>query len=133
MAAETALGPEPSRTLSVDLISVVQQTGCDPLTVPFNPALDERCVQYMTNSANWESLAVLAPAYDERTVKFKLKFKHHPLQGIMKLPQQYGTLPQEQLNFMVRCAFKADVATFSSSPKSFKHFRELYSSIQHLG
>jgi len=70
---------------------VFAASGCDLFTVPFNPMHDTRCLASLTNMSlwDWESLKPMSQEYDERTVKFKLRFKGVPhLQAIIKTPQK---------------------------------------------
>eukprot|EP00758_Cryptobia_borreli_P004338 Tbor_TRINITY_DN4317_c0_g2::TRINITY_DN4317_c0_g2_i1::g.7666::m.7666 len=69
-------------------------TGCDLITVPFNPEKDERCLKYMSNQSNWEDLRPLSMSEDQRTVKFEVVFTSIPEAGgirlltMIKVPQR---------------------------------------------
>ncbi|KEG11228.1 hypothetical protein DQ04_02841100 [Trypanosoma grayi] len=54
---------------------VKEATGCDTLSVPFNPRRDKRCVEFMTNISNWQELVPIAQSEDQRTIKFGIIFK----------------------------------------------------------
>ncbi|ESL07895.1 hypothetical protein TRSC58_04411 [Trypanosoma rangeli SC58] len=73
-------------------------TGCDALSVPFNPLRDRRCINFMTNSPNWGELVPISQSADQRTIKFGIVFNpihdasgeviEQPLETIVKVPQR---------------------------------------------
>ncbi|RNF27245.1 uncharacterized protein Tco025E_00436 [Trypanosoma conorhini] len=73
-------------------------TGCDALSVPFNPRQDRRCINFMTNSSNWGELVPISQSMDQRTIKFGIVFNsirdasgeviQQPLETIIKVPQR---------------------------------------------
>eukprot|EP01063_Lacrimia_lanifica_P036367 TRINITY_DN7190_c0_g1_i1.p1 TRINITY_DN7190_c0_g1~~TRINITY_DN7190_c0_g1_i1.p1 ORF type:complete len:451 (+),score=143.11 TRINITY_DN7190_c0_g1_i1:80-1432(+) len=79
-----SLGGAPSE----DYLGMVSRTGCDVFHVPFNPALDEKCIEYMSNAENWRSIEVVKQTNDARTLKFTLAMKEPLLKVLAKLPQK---------------------------------------------
>eukprot|EP01062_Namystynia_karyoxenos_P053257 TRINITY_DN4305_c1_g1_i1.p1 TRINITY_DN4305_c1_g1~~TRINITY_DN4305_c1_g1_i1.p1 ORF type:complete len:816 (+),score=264.68 TRINITY_DN4305_c1_g1_i1:109-2448(+) len=77
-------GPDPAPHFA----AAAEATGCDMLTVPFRAESDERCLAYMANQSNWADLRPMTQKFDERTVKFKVRFRHKPLRAIIKVPQR---------------------------------------------
>ncbi|AAZ12235.1 hypothetical protein, conserved [Trypanosoma brucei brucei TREU927] len=81
---------------------VKEVTGCDSLSVPFNPLHDSRCINFMTNSSNWLDVVPIGQNVDQRTIKFRLLFKplrinasysvEYPLETFVKVPQKYFVL-----------------------------------------
>ncbi|EAN94244.1 hypothetical protein C3747_4g765 [Trypanosoma cruzi] len=73
-------------------------TGCDMLSVPFNPRQDQRCINFLTNASNWKELVPIAQTKDQRTIKFSIVFNpiwvadggfiEQPLETIIKVPQR---------------------------------------------
>ena len=88
----------------------VEATGCDLLSVPFNPASDDKCIAYMLNRDNWKELRPLPMEFDQRTVKFEIVFKPvgngitTQLATMIKVPQRM--FPYE--SFSEVAAFHAD-------------------------
>ena len=68
---------------------LLEATGCDLFTVPFNPAHDERCLKLLADSEHWDEMRPMTQKYDERTIKFKVTFKADKrLKAIVKVPQK---------------------------------------------
>jgi hypothetical protein len=65
-----------------------RSTGCDVMTIPFNPTSDEACIRYMTDVTKWNELVPLAMRFDARTIKFQVKFADRNLHSILKVPQR---------------------------------------------
>ena len=69
-----------------------QRTGCDIMQVPFDPTNDKRCIDYLTDTSNWQELKPLPQKFDERTIKFTVNFKSidgaSPLASVLKVPQK---------------------------------------------
>jgi hypothetical protein len=67
-------------------------TGCNILRVPFDPAEDKRCIEYLTDLKHWKALITLDQKYDARTIKFKVEFPMDlspiPLSSVLKVPQR---------------------------------------------
>eukprot|EP00667_Euglena_gracilis_P009074 EG_transcript_9200 len=74
--------------VSLSVLEVVWQTGCDVFGIPTNFSLGARCVQYMGNFTNWKEVVPMMALFDERTIKFRIHFKNKPLQAILKVPQR---------------------------------------------
>jgi hypothetical protein len=79
---------------------VFELTGCNNINVPFLIGEDQRCIEYLTNMANWKELKPLPMEFDQRTIKFEAVFhalrlqdgQHrsggHLVKSIMKVPQR---------------------------------------------
>eukprot|EP00759_Apiculatamorpha_spiralis_P031358 PhF_6_TR33015/c0_g1_i1/m.48653 len=68
--------------------TLLQETGCDVFTVPFNPTQDTACIAYLSNMDNWADLVPIKQRFDERTIKFKVKYKNPLLKAMLKVPQR---------------------------------------------
>nr|CCC48818.1 conserved hypothetical protein [Trypanosoma vivax Y486] len=78
--------------------AVKDATGCDTLSVPFNPLMDAPCIRYMTNVSNWDIALPLSQLKRQRSIKFLIRFKplrlsggrmiENPVRTVVKVPQR---------------------------------------------
>ncbi|KAH9598655.1 hypothetical protein LSM04_007793 [Trypanosoma melophagium] len=95
---ESTITAEEMRRRYMQHRKVRDTTGCDTLSVPFNPRRDNRCIQFMTNASNWKELIPISQSLDQRTIKFAILFKpvhvadgdyiDEPIETIIKVPQR---------------------------------------------
>ncbi|ORC87669.1 uncharacterized protein TM35_000212750 [Trypanosoma theileri] len=95
---ESTVAEEEMRLRYIQHRKVRDATGCDTLSVPFNPRRDSRCIQFMTTPSNWKELIPISQSVDQRTIKFAIQFKSvhvadgeiidDPIETIIKVPQR---------------------------------------------
>jgi len=76
-------GPAPS-----SVVGLYSRTGCNVLGGPFAPPSDATCQAYLSNISNWMNVTLMTPAFDERTIKFRVRLREEGLSAVLKVSQR---------------------------------------------
>eukprot|EP01060_Flectonema_neradi_P014515 TRINITY_DN21166_c0_g1_i1.p1 TRINITY_DN21166_c0_g1~~TRINITY_DN21166_c0_g1_i1.p1 ORF type:complete len:463 (+),score=91.81 TRINITY_DN21166_c0_g1_i1:103-1491(+) len=97
---ERMLRETTDKTRWVDLdesyTDLAEKTGCDIFTVPFEAASDKKCIKYLSDMDNWDHIEPMKQVFDQRTIKFKIRFNDDRISAIVKVPQR--SFPAEAMS-----------------------------------